>query len=92
MKTFLPSRAFVYVEINNSASGSMQAKPVYTIDYNKNNKNGCSKIQFRDETDIRAEIEAHRKKGVTLLSKLPPKVNRIDGDVKRIPYSLSWLK
>jgi len=87
------ARAFVYTETDNSPESPRKGKPIYTIHYNEHFNGGCSKIQSPDEDFFKAEIaNARRKNNVTLVSKLPPKIQPVEGAIERRPYDLSSLK
>lgn len=85
-------RAFVYQEINRAEDSPNRDKPVFIIDYNKQFNPGCSKMQSSDETYFIQKLkDIKRNNSVTLLSKLPPKMPRVDGNILREPYDLSFL-
>ena len=83
--------AFVYIEIDHSPESSRKDQPIFTIHY-KENHSGCYKMQSPDENFFKGEIEDLRKKrNITLVNKLPPKMNFVEGSIERKPCDLFSL-
>ena len=85
-------RAFVYIETQKNPESPEDCETTYKILFAGSHVNGSTAIQSTDENNIREELIAQKSKGVTLVSKLPPKMGTGEGTIERHPYDLSWLK
>jgi len=84
-------RAYVYTEINAPEGESPDVKRYFTVHYAGNPGNGCHRMQSSDKRYFVKTLGNLRKKGVDLVSKLPPRVLSEEGTISRTPFDLFSL-
>ena len=92
-------RAFIYKEIHSRTLESDKPVMYYVISSEHNTRRGCCRTESTEESHIMEEILRKKTSGVTIVSKLPPKIHSIEertyispkrfsATIRREPYYL----
>ena len=80
-------RAYVYIETNNPGENPEDIRGLFTVHYSGKPGNGSYRMQSWDEDFFIKHLrELRREQGITLVSKLPPKMPKEEGTLTRKPY------